>query len=124
MEQRPNVALGHLLHWSGDLAGARACYRAEYDRAMAAGTQANLPLLLWGMAETEAWAGDWARAGRFVADGYELLKQFTRGQAINGPGLRAFIETLPISTTEKLRLQQWQPQDYVGLAAELARKLP
>ena len=59
-----------------------------------------------------------------VADGYELLKQFTRGQAIDGAGLAAFIETLPISPAEKARLQQLKPQDYVGLAAELARKLP
>ncbi len=74
MEQRPNVALGHVLHWSGDLAGARACYREEYDRAAATGTSANLPLLLWGMAETEAWAGDWALARRWVAEGYELAE--------------------------------------------------
>src|ERR1700733_15349521 len=30
-----------------------------------------------------------------VADGYELLKRFTRGQVIDGAGLAAFIETLP-----------------------------
>ena len=59
-----------------------------------------------------------------VPDGYELLKQFTRGQVIDGAGLAAFIETLPISASEKLRLKQLRPQDYVGLAAELARKLP
>ena len=58
-----------------------------------------------------------------VADGYELLKRFTRGQVIDGAGLAAFIETLPISAAEKVRLQQLRPQDYVGLAAELARKL-
>ena len=43
---------------------------------------------------------------------------------IDGPGLAAFIETLPIAKSEKARLQQLKPQDYVGLAAELARKLP
>jgi adenylosuccinate lyase len=59
-----------------------------------------------------------------VPDGYELLKQFTRGRAIDGAGLAAFIETLPIAPSEKVRLQQMKPQDYVGLAAELARKLP
>jgi adenylosuccinate lyase len=59
-----------------------------------------------------------------VADGYELLKQFTRGRPIDGPGLAAFIETLPIASAEKARLQQLKPQDYVGLAAELAHKLP
>jgi adenylosuccinate lyase len=59
-----------------------------------------------------------------VADGYELLKQFTRGRAIDGAGLAAFIETLPIAASEKVRLQQLKPQDYVGLAAKLARKPP
>jgi adenylosuccinate lyase len=59
-----------------------------------------------------------------VADGYELLKQFTRGRPIDDPGLAAFIETLPIASAEKARLQQLKPQDYVGLAAELAYKLP
>jgi adenylosuccinate lyase len=59
-----------------------------------------------------------------VPDGYELLKQFTRGRSIDGAGLATFIETLPIATSEKVRLQQMKPQDYVGLAAELARTLP
>jgi DNA-binding CsgD family transcriptional regulator len=74
MEQRPNIAVGHVLHWSGDLAGARACYREEYLRTVATGTQANLPLLLWGLAETEVWAGDWPRAERIVAEGYGLAE--------------------------------------------------
>jgi adenylosuccinate lyase len=56
-----------------------------------------------------------------VPDGYELLKDFTRGRAIDGASLAAFIDTLPISAAEKARLQHLAPQDYVGLAAELAR---
>ncbi|HEY4339177.1 MAG TPA: adenylosuccinate lyase [Steroidobacteraceae bacterium] len=59
-----------------------------------------------------------------VPEGYELLKQFTRGRAIDAASLAAFIETLPIAPAEKARLQQLRPQDYVGLAAELARTLP
>lgn len=74
MEQRPNLAVGHLLHWSGDLTGARACYRQEYDRTVATGMSANLPLLLWAMAETEAWAGDWPLARRYADHGYELAE--------------------------------------------------
>ncbi|HEY1899653.1 MAG TPA: adenylosuccinate lyase [Steroidobacteraceae bacterium] len=61
---------------------------------------------------------------RGVPAGYELLKDFTRGQAIDGTSLAAFIETLPITAAEKVRLQNLKPQDYVGLAAELARKVP
>ncbi len=59
-----------------------------------------------------------------VANGYELLKDFTRGRAIDGASLGAFIETLPIPPPEKARLRQMRPQDYVGLAAELAAKIP
>ena len=56
-----------------------------------------------------------------VPDGYELLKDFTRGRAIDGASLAAFIDTLPISAAEKARLQHLAPKDYVGLAAELTR---
>ena len=58
-----------------------------------------------------------------VPNGYELLKDFTRGRAIDGASLAAFIASLPIAATEKVRLQQLRPQDYVGLAAGLTRKL-
>ncbi|MEJ0009052.1 MAG: hypothetical protein WDM77_22485 [Steroidobacteraceae bacterium] len=58
-----------------------------------------------------------------MPDGYELLKDFTRGRTIDGASLSTFIETLPIAAAQKARLQQLQPQDYVGLAAELARNL-
>ena len=58
-----------------------------------------------------------------IPDGYELLKDFTRGRAIDGASLAAFIESLPIGAAQKARLQKLRPQDYVGLAAELARKV-
>jgi adenylosuccinate lyase len=58
-----------------------------------------------------------------VPNGYELLKDFTRGRAIDGAGLATFIASLPIAAAEKARLQQLTPQDYVGLAAGLTRKL-
>jgi adenylosuccinate lyase len=59
-----------------------------------------------------------------VPDGYELLKDFTRGRGIDGGSLAAFIETLPLTAAAKARLCSLQPRDYVGLAAELARKVP
>ena len=74
MEKRPNVAVGHVLHWSGDLDAARACYEQEYARAVAEGTETSLPLVLWAMAENEAWAGDWQRAEELVAEGYGLAE--------------------------------------------------
>jgi adenylosuccinate lyase len=55
--------------------------------------------------------------------GYERLKDFTRGRAIDAQSLAAFIETLPLSDTEKARLQALSPESYTGLAAQLARDI-
>ncbi len=57
-----------------------------------------------------------------VADGYELLKEFTRGRAIDGASLAALIESLSIPAADKARLLKLKPQDYVGLAAQLTRQ--
>jgi adenylosuccinate lyase len=57
-----------------------------------------------------------------VPDGYELLKAFTRGQRIDAAAMSAFVETLPLSAAERQRLIALRPADYVGLAAELARR--
>lgn len=74
MEKRPNLSVGHVLHWAGDLSGARSCYGDEYDRAVAEGLETSLPLVLWAMVENEAWAGDWARAEQLAAEGYGLAE--------------------------------------------------
>jgi adenylosuccinate lyase len=58
-----------------------------------------------------------------VPDGYERLKEFTRGRAIDGAGLAAFIDGLPLPDAEKARLKALTPATYVGLAATLARTL-
>jgi DNA-binding CsgD family transcriptional regulator len=82
VERRPNVAVGHVLHWAGDLAGARACYEQEYARAVAEGVETSLPLLLWAMAENEAWAGDWQRAEQLATEGYGLAEDSASPAAI------------------------------------------
>lgn len=56
-----------------------------------------------------------------VADGYERLKEFTRGRRIDAPALAAFVATLPLAAPERARLAALRPADYVGLAAQLAR---
>ncbi|HEY6452160.1 MAG TPA: adenylosuccinate lyase [Steroidobacteraceae bacterium] len=56
-----------------------------------------------------------------VADGYERLKEFTRGRRIDAPALAAFVATLPLAASERARLAALRPADYVGLAAQLAR---
>ena len=55
--------------------------------------------------------------------GYERLKDFTRGRSIDEQSLAAFIETLPLSDTEKKRLQALRPETYIGLAAKLAHDI-
>jgi adenylosuccinate lyase len=55
--------------------------------------------------------------------GYERLKDFTRGRAIDEQGLAAFIDSLPLSDAEKRRLKALRPESYTGLAARLAREL-
>jgi adenylosuccinate lyase len=57
-----------------------------------------------------------------IANGYELLKDFTRGQSIDAAGLRAFVNTLPLPQDERSRLAAMAPPHYLGLAATLARR--
>jgi adenylosuccinate lyase len=58
-----------------------------------------------------------------VPDGYERLKEFTHGRAIDAATLAAFIEQLPLPAAEKARLRGLRPADYTGLAAQLTREL-
>jgi adenylosuccinate lyase len=55
-----------------------------------------------------------------VPNGYERLKEFTRGHVIDAAALAAFIETLPLPANDKARLRGLAPSDYLGLAARLA----
>jgi adenylosuccinate lyase len=55
-----------------------------------------------------------------VPNGYELLKDFTRGRKIDGAAYLDFISKLPLPASEKTRLAALRPEAYVGLAASLA----
>jgi adenylosuccinate lyase len=57
--------------------------------------------------------------GAGVPNGYELLKDFTRGQRIDAAGMQRFIDTLPLPAEERTRLAGLRPHQYVGLAAQL-----
>jgi adenylosuccinate lyase len=57
-----------------------------------------------------------------VPDGYERLKDFSRGQQIDAARMAAFIATLPLAESEQRRLAAMRPADYVGLAAQLAHR--
>ena len=58
-----------------------------------------------------------------VPNGYELLKDFTRGSEVNAAGLEVFIDKLPLPAAERARLKALAPQQYLGLAAEMARSI-
>lgn len=106
------VALGHtLIAWN---ALGRGLTRIEAD---APRMEADLA----GAWEVLAEAVQTVLRAAGVAGGYERLKDFTRGRPIDAPMLAHFIDTLPLDAADKTRLKAMRPQDYVGLAAKLAR---
>jgi adenylosuccinate lyase len=108
------VALGHtLIAWS---ALGRGLAKIEADPArMAQDFEAAWEVLGEAVQTVLRAAG--------VAEGYERLKEFTRGRAIDGPTLAAFIDALPLAANEKTRLRALTPAQYTGLAARLAREI-
>ena len=58
-----------------------------------------------------------------IPNGYERLKEFTRGRTIDAAMLAAFIDGLPLPASEKARLRSLRPETYTGLAADLARRV-
>jgi adenylosuccinate lyase len=58
-----------------------------------------------------------------VPDGYELLKDFTRGTQVDAAGIAAFIDKLPLPAAERARLKALAPQQYLGLAEQMARSI-
>jgi adenylosuccinate lyase len=58
-----------------------------------------------------------------LPDAYEQLKELTRGRAIDADALREFVSSLDIPAAERTRLLALDPSSYIGLAAELARRI-
>ncbi|MCL6422381.1 adenylosuccinate lyase [Brachybacterium sp. JHP9] len=54
---------------------------------------------------------------------YERLKELTRGQRVDGAGMRAFIEGLGLPDAERERLLALTPATYVGYAPQLLAHL-
>jgi adenylosuccinate lyase len=108
------VALGHtLIAWSSL---GRGLARIEADATRMADDLADS----W---EVLAEAVQTALRAAGVPDGYERLKDLTRGRAIDGRALGEFIDSLPLPAADKARLRALKPADYVGLAAALARAI-
>ena len=58
-----------------------------------------------------------------VQGAYEKLKEVTRGKTVSAEDLHALIRSLEIPALEKTRLLAMTPASYVGMAAELARRV-
>jgi adenylosuccinate lyase len=58
-----------------------------------------------------------------VADAYEQLKSLTRGRTVDIKTLRELIADAPLGESDRQRLESLGPADYIGLAAELARRI-
>lgn len=58
-----------------------------------------------------------------VPAGYEKLKEFTRGHAIDRERLRQFIATLDLPDVQRRRLLELTPAAYLGEAIRLAREI-
>jgi adenylosuccinate lyase len=108
------VALGHTLVAWNSL--GRGVARIEADTARMAADLADS----W---EVLAEAVQTALRAAGVPEGYERLKELTRGRAIDGRSLSEFIDALPLAGADKTRLRALKPADYVGLAAALARAI-
>jgi len=108
------VALGHsLIAWSSL---GRGLAKIEPDTArMRADLDASWEVLGEAVQTVLRAAG--------VPGGYERLKEFTRGRAIDAATLGTFIDALPLAAADKQRLRELTPAQYTGLAAELARRI-
>ncbi len=107
------VALGHtLLAWRAALRGMS---RIDADPARIAQDLDNAWEVLGEAVQTVLRA-----AG--VANGYELLKEFTRGRPMDRELLAGFIASLPLPAAERDRLTRLTPAGYVGVAATLAQR--
>jgi len=59
-----------------------------------------------------------------ISDSYEQLKELTRGKSgITQHALHEFIDRLALPETEKTRLREMTPHNYLGKAAALARRI-
>jgi adenylosuccinate lyase len=107
------VALAH---------GLVGCQALQRGLAKISPDAARMAHDLNGAYETLAEAIQSVLRAAGVANGYELLKDFTRGQNVDAAALRTFVATLPLPEADRNRLAALSPPQYLGLAASLARR--
>ncbi len=64
-----------------------------------------------------------ARCNSKIEDPYAHLKELTRGKRVGQEEILAFINSLDISQEAKDRLMTLKPQDYLGIAAKIAKSI-
>jgi adenylosuccinate lyase len=106
------VALGHALLGFESL--AKGLGKIELDQAKVGEDLSRAWEVLGEAVQTVMRANG-------IADGYDLLKSFSRGQIIDRIALHAFIQSLDLPAADKRRLLDLTPASYVGLAPRLAR---
>jgi len=58
-----------------------------------------------------------------IPNGYELMKDLSRGKSINKNDLLVLIDKLDIPEEDKLPLRKLNPSSYIGLANKLAKDI-
>jgi adenylosuccinate lyase len=58
-----------------------------------------------------------------IPEPYEKLKHFTRGNVMTAELIQQFIADLPLPNDIKIELSQLTPQQYIGYASDLAKRI-
>jgi adenylosuccinate lyase len=58
-----------------------------------------------------------------VPNGYERMKDLTRGESVNAETMHVFIRSLEIPEADQKRLLELRPETYVGIAAKLVDEI-
>jgi adenylosuccinate lyase len=58
-----------------------------------------------------------------VPNGYERMKDLTRGERVDASTMHAFIQSLEIPEADKKRLLELRPETYTGIAAKLVDEI-
>jgi DNA-binding CsgD family transcriptional regulator len=65
----PSLVTGVVLKWCDRLDEARAKLADRYRQALDSGDEASIPFLLYHFSQLECWAGNWAAAEEYAAEG-------------------------------------------------------
>ena len=110
------MALGHSLLALTNL--DKGLHEISLDeRALIADLQANWEVL--AEAIQTVMRAEIVRGNSSETDPYAIVKELTRGNAVDAETLAAFVHGLDISEAAKKRLAELTPEGYVGLASAL-----